>query len=135
MFDGDEIRASTRMAIAEGVHGGTYVIHVVVVERDESFEGGGEDHRWERDFRFGRHERVHAPNSGFVKRYRETLLDLALPEQLEDLVRVGGKREGTRGSGTVIGHDLFVIAHLDGVVFLNTMDENLANAFHGVFHR
>lgn len=35
-------KALNKRAIAEGVHGGTYVIYVVVIERDESFESGGE---------------------------------------------------------------------------------------------
>ena len=135
MFDKNEVRAFAQRASAEGLHGVAHVADVTAVESGEGFECGGEDLGWEGDFEFGRRERIYAPDGGFVERYGETMLDLALPEEFEDLVWVGGKCEGSCGRGAVLVHDPLVIGHSDGVVFLDTVDEHLANAFHRVLHR
>ena len=127
MFDGNETCASALCASAEGVHSVTHVLHVKGVKRAEGFECGGEDLRWEGDLGFARREGVYTPSGGLVERDRETVLDFALPEKFEDLIRVGGKCESSRGSGAVFGHNSFVIVHRDGVVLLDTVDENLAD--------
>lgn len=111
------------------------MVYISAVQRSESFECTVEDLGRERDFGFGRCERIYAPNGGFVECYREALRDLALPEEFEDLVWVREKCKGTCGSGTMHAHDFFVIRHCDGIVFLDAVNEHLANAFHRILHR
>jgi len=63
------------------------------------------------------------------------LLDVAFPKEFENLVSVRGERKGRCGGGTMVVHDSFVVRYLDRVVFLDAVDEDLTNPFHGVLHR
>jgi hypothetical protein len=111
VFDGDEVGEPAFSAGADDVYGGADVVRVFAVEPGESFECGSKDLGWERDFGFWRREGVYASNSGFVKRDREALFDVAFPKKFENLVRVGRECESGCGSGTMLLHNSFVIEH------------------------
>ena len=63
------------------------------------------------------------------------MLDVTFPEEFEDLVRVRRKRKSGCGGSAVFPHNSFVVSHSDSVVFLDTVDEGLANPFHLVLDR
>ena len=103
------------------------------VERSEGFECRGEDPEWERDFWFGRCERVASTNGSFVESDREALLDVTFPKEFENLVGVGRKCKGGCGCGTVIFHNSFVVGHFDRIMFLDAVYEDLVNPFQLIF--
>lgn len=124
-----------RFAVAEAVHRGAFVVYMSAVECSESFECKGENVGRERDFGFWRGEGMYAPNSRFVECYGETLPNLTLPEEFENLVWVRRSCEGSHSSGSMFIHDPFIIEHSDGIVFLDAVNEHPTNAFHRVLHR
>ena len=110
------------------------MVYAFAVECGESSECSGENLWWERDVDFGRCERVHASNGGFVERDGEALLDFAFPEEFEDLVGVRRKCEGSCGSSAVLLHDSFVVRHSNRIMLLGAVDEDLANSSQLVLH-
>jgi hypothetical protein len=108
---------------------------VVAVERNESFKGGSEDLRCQSDFGFARCERVHASSGGLIEGDGETLHDFALPKEFENLVRVRGNCESSLCGSAVFIHHQFVTRYFCGIVFLDVVNEQLANAFHLVLPR
>ena len=129
MFDGNEVGAPAIAASANGIESGADMVYVFTVERGEGFKCGGKNLGWERDFGFGRCERVDATGGSFVKRDGEALLDVTFPEEFEDLVGMGRKYEGGCGGSTVFLHNSFVVRHFYRIVFLDTVDEDLVNPF------
>lgn len=127
MFNGHEVAAPAVGANANGIESGADVVYVFAVERGEGFECGGEDLGRERDFGFGRCERIDATDGSFVERDRKALLDLAFPEEFEDLVGVRRKCEDGCGGSTVFLHNSLVVRHFDRIILLGTVDEDLAN--------
>ena len=103
------------------------MVHVFAIESSEGFKCRGEDLGWERDFLFGRCERVDATNGSFVERDGEALLDVTFPKEFENLVGVRRKRKGGCGCGTVIFHNSFVFGHFDRIMFLDAVYEDLVN--------
>jgi hypothetical protein len=63
------------------------------------------------------------------------LLDVAFPEEFEDLVWVRGECKDGCGGSTVLLHNSFVVRHFDRILLLDTVDEDLANPFQLVLPR
>lgn len=135
MFNGHEVSPPTMGANANSIESGADVVYMLAVERDEGFECGGEDLGRERDFGFGRCERIDATDGSFVERDRKALLDLAFPEEFEDLVGVRRKCEDGCSGSTVFLHNSLVVRHLDRIMLLDTVDEDLADPFQLVLPR
>ena len=55
------------------------------------------------------------------------MLDLAFPEEFEDLVGVRSKCEDGCSGSTVFLHNSLVVRHFDRIMLLGTVDEDLAN--------
>lgn len=135
MFDEVEIGTPAAGAIASGVERGADVIYVPAVERSEGPHRRGEDLGWESNFGLGRCERDDPARNSFVECDGETLFDIAFPKEFEDLVGVRRKCESGGGGGAVLIHDPFVLNHLDGIMFLDSVNEDLANSLQLVLPR
>ena len=135
MFDGNKVGAPAEVANANGVESGADMFCVLGVECGEGFDCGDEDLGRKRDFGFGRCERINSSDGSFVERDGEALLDIAFPEEFEDFIRMRRESKGGCSSRTVLLHNSFVIRHSDRVVFLDTVNEDLANSFQLVLPR